>query len=645
MRFLYILTIASLIGCTSNNNIEIIKTNLTKDNKYLFDYKDAFQYGFTAPSTTQDGISHFSVTFKIPEELTNETVYYKIYYQNESYKFSEIDENGNYNMLSEENFYGSWANTNIGFIPSDEKKSISTEFLIHGNPRNEEVYINQNSRRRKIRKEDIDQLTSNIKNNKDWFQKIQDKAKSAGIETDKQIELDANWLLSQKINNRWQRNPRVGKYNLLIVAGNKSAIDKIPDYIQNINLKKGDHFINPFYFFKHGDGQNIKGLKIFEKNDFVQLKASVPLKNGFYIPHSDNFLSKDYYNDYLNESEEQYSQASFTYHDTYRTDSIYNLPIKTDFFKDGFSIEEYKDNQTKYDSTDRVATWLASAQYPGKNFGYNENDDYVWFQNPATPENELRKEHVGFKTRHGLTYGKYTFKIKMAELLNQEQVWTGLTNAIWMLCDTQGPWNNRRTCDGDGYYPYYVTKESKKLPQRPYSEIDFEILKAAEFWPKWDYKDPENERVEPESHKDKIMVACTNWDMSCSTPENYDVGVHQIGYEGKTFDLHRWHSYQNAVTSKVPELDDELFGQDYYYFQLEWNPTEIIWRIGPEKDNLHLVGYMNDKVTSIPNNQMVTVFTQEYHYSHWWPNAPFLQEDIPFPAENLPGKLFSIEIE
>ncbi len=54
---------------------------------------------------------------------------------------------------------------------------------------------------------------------------------------------------------------------------------------------------------------------------------------------------------------------------------------------------------------------------------------------------------------------------------------------------------------------------------------------------------------------------------------------------------------------------------------------------------------MNDEVTSIPNNQMITVFTQEYHYSHWWPNAPFLQEDVPFPLNDLNGKLYSIEIE
>ena len=214
-----------------------------------------------------------------------------------------------------------------------------------------------------------------------------------------------------------------------------------------------------------------------------------------------------------------------------------------------------------------------------------------------------------------------------------------------MLYDTPGKWNNRRICEGDGYYPYYVTEGSQKSPQTHYSEIDFEILKAAEFWPKWDYKDPAKDRIEPASHKDKIMVTCTNWDMSCTQPENFDVGVHRIAFKEDTFDLHRWHSYQNAVTSKVPELDDELFGGEYYYFQLEWQPTEIIWRIGPEKDNLHVVGYMNNKVTSIPNNQMITVFTQEYHYSHWWPNAPFLQEDIPFPTEDLPGKLFSIEIE
>jgi hypothetical protein len=88
-----------------------------------------------------------------------------------------------------------------------------------------------------------------------------------------------------------------------------------------------------------------------------------------------------------------------------------------------------------------------------------------------------------------------------------------------------------------------------------------------------------------------------------------------------------------------------LFSGEYYYFQLEWSPTEIIWRVGPEKNKLRLVGYMNDKVTTIPNNQMLATITQEYHFSKWWPKSPFNQEDVPFPAEDLNGMLYSLEIE
>ena len=86
-------------------------------------------------------------------------------------------------------------------------------------------------------------------------------------------------------------------------------------------------------------------------------------------------------------------------------------------------------------------------------------------------------------------------------------------------------------------------------------------------------------------------------------------------------------------------------GGEYYYFQIEWRPNEIIWRVGPEKENLHVVGYMNDKVTTIPNNQMLAVITQEFHFSEWWPMSPYKQENIPFSKEDLNGMLYSLEIE
>ena len=234
----------------------------------------------------------------------------------------------------------------------------------------------------------------------------------------------------------------------------------------------------------------------------------------------------------------------------------------------------------------------------------------------------------------------------MSNLLNKQDVWNGLTNAIWMIAEADYSTNNRRKVKdlNKGYMPFYgAGKENQRVSVVNYSEIDFEMVKAAYYWPETSYK-TKKKREEP-NNPNTLILACTNWDMACMEPESFNVGVNTISYENNSFDIHRWDHWYNALTSKVIERDSDLFGGDYYYFQLEWNPTELIWRIGPEKNKLRVVGYMNDKVTSIPNNQMLCVITQEYHHSKWWPNAPFLQENIPFIANDLEGYLYSLEIE
>ena len=234
----------------------------------------------------------------------------------------------------------------------------------------------------------------------------------------------------------------------------------------------------------------------------------------------------------------------------------------------------------------------------------------------------------------------------MAELLNKQNVWTGLTNALWLVTESDKEWNKRRVCNKEGYMPYYGAAQGvPRIPSISYSEIDFEIVKAAENWPKTSYPKYIKRKVEPESHINKVMIACTNFDMACKEPERFNEGIRKIGLEKDTFYIHRWDKWHNALTSKVPYLDDDLFSGEFFYFQIEWKPTEIIWRVGNDKKKLEVVGYMNDKVTNIPNNQMVCVITQEYHHSGWWPNSPFLQENIPFTAEDLNGILYSIEIE
>jgi hypothetical protein len=133
--------------------------------------------------------------------------------------------------------------------------------------------------------------------------------------------------------------------------------------------------------------------------------------------------------------------------------------------------------------------------------------------------------------------------------------------------------------------------------------------------------------------------------MACWEPKNFSTGCHPVKHENKTYLAHRWEDVYRAITTKYMAPDKELFGRDYYYFQIDWQPDKIIWRIGPEKDKLYEVGYVDYTVSMIPDNQMLLIVTQEFHNTNWWPGSPYLQENIPFPAKDYVGEIFEITIE
>ncbi|MBK6640946.1 MAG: hypothetical protein IPG39_06725 [Bacteroidetes bacterium] len=133
--------------------------------------------------------------------------------------------------------------------------------------------------------------------------------------------------------------------------------------------------------------------------------------------------------------------------------------------------------------------------------------------------------------------------------------------------------------------------------------------------------------------------------MACKHPRNFNSGCNEIKHQDKLYYSHRWTDKYRALTQKKYESDDELFASDYYYFQIDWKPNEIIWSIGPSPSNMREVGYMNYEVTSIPNNQMTLIITQEYHNTKWWPGSPYMQENIPFPSKDLIGEIYELVIE
>jgi hypothetical protein len=207
---------------------------------------------------------------------------------------------------------------------------------------------------------------------------------------------------------------------------------------------------------------------------------------------------------------------------------------------------------------------------------------------------------------------------------------------------------------------YYGGANDKRVKNTGYSEIDFEILKTVPYCPSyllpppytWGTDDPDNVKSwnvpfpdEILENDDKIEVACTNWDMSCREPKNFNAGCYPVSYLGQTFWAHRWDNSYRAITEKTPEPDDELFGSEYYYFQIDWEPKAIIWRIGPSIDKLRVVGYVDWTISSIPDNQMLMIISQEYHNTKWWVGSPYSQDNIPFPMKDLVGKIYELTIE
>ncbi len=597
-------------------------TNWQKDSithKTIFlDYNNA-NSGFIIPSIKDVPSGLFSFEFEIKNNTSSsQNLYYKIYYQNESYKFEEYDSiTKSENYLAEENFYGSWENTATSFkkitVASDNSfHKIEDAFRILGNPRNEERYIRDGK------------------------------------------------------NNRWQRNPRVGKYSFLLVVATENDLKNIPSYIQNINQKNKEHYVNPYYFFRYGIGKDLKATIANTSQTELKAIAQPNLGGGIYIDGSrfgaefdkSNFCAT------CGQDSNLYKNAPIQQFINYVDIStkMDNIPVIADILKDNYSKMDYNWNRAFYTKEELIPTILQTSKQPCTTVFSDPIEKKIIIKNPKTKFGEWKKESVGIITRHGFTYGKYRVKVKLTELLNKNNVWNGLTNAIWLITQGGGEWNFRRNCNKDGGYmaTYWGGPNDKRVPAVDYSEIDFEILKTPPYCPdnvfppvfkntgdnaknnsSWNIPLPE----EITNADGSVTVACTNWDMACHEPKNFGVGCHSVPYQNQIFEAHRWDHNYRALTEKKEEGDDELFGAEYFYFEIDWRPTEIIWRIGAEPNKMRVVGYMNDQVTSIPNNQMLLIITQEYHNTKWWPGAPYSQDNLPFPLNDIPGEIYDLTIE
>ena len=220
-------------------------TNWDPSKTLEMDYAYALDNGFVIPSLRQVKEGQFTMEFYIRNLGKSPLKFaYKIYWQNESYKFRETDpdDSTKFNTSASGNFYGSWEDSLAKFrltedIPADgDFHKVTDRFRITGNPRNAKKYFRDGR------------------------------------------------------NERWKRNPRVGEYSFLLVVTTEGNIGKnlIPDYIQDISKMSPEGFIPPFYYFLYGGGKKIPGTVSEKFGRMLKVIAKPDPGAGIYI-HPDHF--------------------------------------------------------------------------------------------------------------------------------------------------------------------------------------------------------------------------------------------------------------------------------------------------------------------------------------------------------------------
>lgn len=667
---LIILSSLFLFSCSNKGKIEIKEFNPLSNFNVQ---NDTLHLDINLDNTIVDGIhipsknntaDYFLIQFKIKNNYqTPKHFYYKVFYQNETYKFNEMaksllgyKETENADL----NFYGSWNTNNMTFhktklIPNDGNYHVVTDTIkIIGNPRNEKKYFGGKVKNSVITKNQIESIINSIKNSEEWFNSIKAKAKENNNRIEDQLYDDAIWLIKDKrrkgnYNNRWQRNPRVGTYSFLLSVVDENSIDQIPYYYQNITLRDTtiNKYRNPFFYFLH-DKKAKKVAYSTISNNKLKVKTKIDVAKGVYADpkqplyklnlsdtgslcgYSDNLFRNAHLMQFIHFIDKNYN--------------LNNVPVSHDVVGDNYTQKQYHENADKFKPNELIKDFVKVSTSPGTTVGYDSMENAAFMINPGnTNSDNFAKENVGLITRHGFTYGKFTAKIKFPEIISKDHVWNGLTCAFWLLYQ-EGDWNDRNVCNS-GYIPKHLSGKSEKerVNSNTYSEIDIEIVKASKYWPKTSYSDSTIYKAD-NALNDNVIVSCTNWDLACRDPKDFNTGVREFKYHNNTFQLHRWDDWYKALTSKYESKQNETLGK-IMYFQIEWLPNEIIWRMGPDKSNMKVIGYMNSDHTKIPNNQMVAVVTQEFHDASWWPTAPFSQNNVPFPLNDIKGYLYEIEIE
>jgi hypothetical protein len=170
-------------------------------------------------------------------------------------------------------------------------------------------------------------------------------------------------------------------------------------------------------------------------------------------------------------------------------------------------------------------------------------------------------------------------------------------------------------------------------------------VSASDQWPNESIEDTNGNLLRHKTNNGTIMAVCSNWDLACHEPPNFFTGVKTNVIDSMPFVHFRANNWHKKLVSKADINYDQISSSDFYFFEIEWLPTRIIWRIGPERDEMQVLCIMDDSMTTIPNNQMLPVVGQEWHSTESWYLSPFEQNFIPFPKDDVIGQVMEIWVE
>lgn len=537
--------------------------------------------GFAVPNAQQaeDGALH--VRFRLADPSGQGARFrYIIYYRNESYAFGD----GEPAALLADNFYGTWAD---GFHLSP----TATPEGIHINER----------------------IT---------------------IRSDPRGEFPGK---------PWARNPRTGRYSLLIVALPEAEFDQKPPPPELIDprIRTGQGYTEPYAYWLHGSGAARREAVTLLVPDVCELRVQLDPLSGVL----GCFGARPEFEPFI--------------HTLDTNQRFGNIPLIADVLDNSFTRTTYDSLLSFTAHTELISATPYLADVPCANIGIDSATRALIIRNPAASPQRPRKVQTGVITRHAFTYGRYRVHAQLSPLLNDSDLWNGLTNAIWLIgTGVGGPL--RRPCEGGYLTTGSDPGQTGRIPRSNYAEIDFEIMKGMPLCPERAFPpiypqpiaDPNDRsawlrKLPPEviARHGQVSVACTNWDLACPDAPDFGIGCQDIVFDGEVFYAHRWDRDYRALTEKHMAPDDELFGPAGYWFEIDWRPTEIIWRIGPSPDHLRVIGYMDRSMTSIPDVPMRLTITQEFHNTAWWPGCPYEQGGIPFPAKDLVGRIHSVTVE